>query len=187
MCHFVLALILLCLPCLAEDFKVSQLDPLAFFKIVSSIEQSNVPELRAHKNDDGSSYHLRGLCYLGQLHRDGQVYSVAQVHFLRSSPPGRDLPPPREHSFIILLDGHFRIVAYGESDYGILHMAGSKVMAGENEVADFASQDENVKLNGFGQLRMPYPFAGGYDHTRTNCAPAFSEQSARPEKPRTEQ
>ena len=180
-----LIILLLSLPSFGEDSGVTQTDPTAFFKIVAAIEQSTLPGLKTKKDDDGTTYHLRGVYYLGQVRRDGQTYSVAQISFVRSSPPGRDVPPPRGHGFVLLLDQTFQIVACGRSNHGILHMEGSKLMEGKAEVADFESTDVRVRHSGFADLNMPYPFADRITEEEWNStSPAPRESSP---KTKTEQ
>ena len=153
-----LALLLLIGRTCGEDSGVAQPDPHTFFKIVAAIGKSKIDALVPKTDADGTTYHLRAVHYLGQVYRDQQVYTVAQVAYVRSSPPGRDTPPPRGHGFVILLDKGFEIVACGRSDHGFLHMEGSRLMEGEAEIADFGSTDRAVRYHGYVQLNMPYPF-----------------------------
>jgi hypothetical protein len=179
-----LTILILCLPSFGEDSGVAQADPKTFFKIVAAIEQSKLPGLKTNKDGDGTTYHLRGIYYLGQVRRDGKTYSVAQVSFVRSSPPGRDVPPPRGHGFVVLLDSSFRIVAHGRSNHGFLHMIGSKLMEGDSEVADFASREPGVRFSGFVHLNMAYPFADRITEEERNSK--NPEPPALAPKPQTE-
>jgi hypothetical protein len=180
-----LIILLLSLPCFGEDSGVAQTDPSVFFKIVAAIAHSKFPELKTNRNDDGTTYHLRGVYYLGQVRRDGQIYSVAQISFVRSSPPGTDVPPPQGHGFVVLLDQSYHVVACGRSDHGFLHMDGLKLMEGKTEVADFESTDVRVRHSGFADLNMPYPFADHITEEEWNSkSPAPPESSP---KPKTEQ
>lgn len=180
-----LIILLVSIPSFGEDSGVAQTDPTAFFKIVAAIEQSTLPGLKTNKQVDGTTYHLRGVYYLGQVRRDGQTYSVAQVSFVRSSPPGRDVPPPRGHGLVVLLNQSFHIVACGRSNHGFLHMEGSKLMEGMAEVADFESTDVRVRHSGFADLNMPYPFADRITEEEWNSKSATPPESS--PKPMTEQ
>lgn len=154
-----LLIFIISLPSFGQDSGVAQKDPKIFFKIVAALDKSKSPELRTKKEDDGTTYHLRAVHYLGQLARDGKTYLVAQASFVRSSPPGQDIPPPRGHSFVVLLDESFQIIAQGRSDHSLLHMIGSKLMEVDTELADFASREPSVRFRGFVQINMPYPFS----------------------------
>ena len=128
-------------------------------KMIESIEASKIDVLTSKNGDSGTTYHMRGIQFLGTVSRDKQNYTVAHAVFVRSSSPGQATPPARGHDFIIVFDSAFRIAAYGRTDFGNYRMIGDRLMYGENVVADFASTEPVTRHSGYFEIGLPYPFA----------------------------
>ena len=134
-------------------------EPKVMLRMIESIENSKIDELTSKASDGGTTYHMRGFCYLGTVSRDKLTYTIAHAVFVRSRSPGTDTPPARGHDFIIVFDESFRIVAHGRTSFGTYRMAGDILMFGESVVADFASTEPVTRHGGYIEIGLPYPFA----------------------------
>lgn len=149
--------------CIAADSGEALSEPKTLLRIVTAIESSNLDELTSKKDEQGTSYHLRRAVYLGTVNRGGQTYTIAHAVYVRSSPPGRDTPPPRGHDFIIVFDPKFTICGVGRTSYGEYYMKGEKLYPGpydeKNEpCADFGSKRALTRHSGYTEIGLAYPF-----------------------------
>jgi len=133
--------------------------PKTMLHMIQAMESSKLGGLNSSVGDDGVSYHLRDLHFLGTVHRDGQVYSVAHALFVRSSNSGTDMPPARGHNYIIVFDQNFQIAAHGKTEIGIFRMEENLLLLDNSEVADFGTTEPARRHVGFIEINLPYPFA----------------------------
>jgi len=145
----------------AADSGEALSEPQTLLKVITAIESSKIDELTSKKDEQGTSYHLRRANFLGTVTRDGQIYTIAHASYVRSSPPGRDTPPPRGHDFIVILDPRFRIVTHGRTGIGEYHMQGDVLKFGDTVVADFGSSEPAIRYHGWllDSTFLPYPFS----------------------------
>ncbi|MFD0894844.1 hypothetical protein KBB96_04495 [Luteolibacter ambystomatis] len=147
------------LPLRGEDAGAMLDDPTVYFKIVKAIQDSRIEVLKP-KVTENTSYHLKSVEYLGYVTRFGKRYYIAQAFFLRSSPQGRETPPPRGHSTLLILDSKCRIVSHGWDGETDLHLSGTVLESGGKPVLDFEDMDIRVRHSGWiwGGSHLPYPF-----------------------------
>ncbi len=152
--------LLLSLSGFAADSGEALAEPKTLLKVISAIESSGIDELTSKKDEQGTSYHLRRANFLGTVTRGGLIYTIAHAVFVRSSPPGRETPPPRGHDFILVLDSSFRILAHGRTTFGEYHMRGDSLYFGDSTepCADFASTQPIIRHLGYHEIGLPYPF-----------------------------
>ena len=156
----IVAFLLLSTAGFAADSGEALAEPKALLKVISAIESSSIDQLTSKKDEQGTSYHLRRAVLLGTVSRGGQTYTIAHAVFVRSSPPGRETPPPRGHDFILVLDSSFRILAHGRTTFGEYHMRGDRLYFGDSAepCADFASTDPRIRHSGYIDIGLSYPF-----------------------------
>lgn len=149
--------------CLAADSGEALSEPKTLLKVVTALESSNRDELASKKDEQGISYHLRNAVFLGTVNKGGRTYTIAEAVYVRSSPPGRDTPPPRGHSFIVVFDLKFRICGVGRVSGGGYCMRGEKLYAGaydqkKEPCADFGSTKAVTRHSGYPEIGLDYPF-----------------------------
>lgn len=134
-------------------------DPTVYFKIVKAIQDSKIEVLKP-KVTENTSYHLKSVAYLGYVASFGKRYYIAEAFFLRSSPKGRETPPPRGHQVLLILDAKCRIVSHGWDGETDLYLNGTVLESGRKPVLDFADTDIRVRHSGWnwGGSHLPYPF-----------------------------
>ncbi len=151
---------LLSLSGFAADSGEALAEPKTLVKVISAIESSGIDELTSKEDEQGTSYHLRRANLLGTVTRGGLTYTIAHAVFVRSSPPGRETPPPRGHDFVVVLDSSFRILAHGRTTFGEYHMRGDRLYFGSSteSCADFATTQPSIRHLGYHEIGLPYPF-----------------------------
>jgi len=152
--------LLLSLSVFAADSGEALAEPKTLVKVISAIESSGIDELTSKKDEQGTSYHLRRAILLGTVTRAGLTYTIAHAVFVRSSPPGRETPPPRGHDFIVVLDANYRILAHGRTGFGEYRMRGDRLYYDgiPDPCADFGTTSPGVRHGGYPEIGLPYPF-----------------------------
>lgn len=148
---------------MAADSGEALCEPKTLLKIVTALESSNRDVLVSKKDEQGTSYHLRSAIFLGTVNRDGRTYTIAKADYIRSSPPGRDTPPPRGHCFIVVFDPQFHICGAGRVSQGEYSMRGEKLYTGAFDLnkepcADFGSTRAQIRHGGYPEISLDYPF-----------------------------
>jgi hypothetical protein len=161
--HFRIIALLLAIPCavLAEDAGQATDPPDVVAKIAAGLNHSGIAQLTSHTSeDDGTTYHLKTLDYLGTIERDGNRYPVAALQFIRSSVGNTGYPPARGHGFLAIFDHTFKVISYGPLYFGDYHMEGNVLYSGKTLLADFDTTDPSVRTFGWmlDSTRTPYPF-----------------------------
>jgi hypothetical protein len=148
---------------MAADSGDALAEPKSVLKIVTAIESSNIDRLTSKKDEQGTSYHLRRAEFLGTVSRGGKTFTIAHAVFVRSSPPGRDTPPPRGYDFIVVFGPDFKICGVGRTTFGDYYMKGEKLYFGKNDdkkalCADFGCTKALTRYRGFHKIGLDYPF-----------------------------
>lgn len=162
--RFVLALFATCSLAFAGSSSDATDTPDIIAKMVQGLAASKIDQLTSRTYRDGDSefsYHLKTIDYLGTVHRDGRLYTIATAKFIRSRAKGSEYPPARGHSFLILFDEAFGIATHSRMEFGDYHMDGHVLKAGEAVIADFGSMEPAIRYHGWmlDSEFMPYPFA----------------------------
>jgi hypothetical protein len=147
----------------AADSGEALADPKTLLKVITAIESSKIDELTSQIDEQGTSYHLKKVSFLGTVNRSGKIYTIAHATYVRSSPPGRETPPARGHDFIVVFDSHFKICGVGRTTFGEYYMQGETLYHGtydeKNEpCADFGSTEALIRYRGFINIGLDYPF-----------------------------
>ena len=126
------------LPVARADFSDDQVpaSPAILSHIISAAEKHGEP-LRS-TGDARSAYYLRSVRYVGECRAPFGTVHVAQLAFTRSAERG-SRNPARGHSFIIFLDGDFRVRTVWRSDAtGLLSISGTRLMLDGTMIFDYS-------------------------------------------------
>jgi len=136
-------------------------DPKTLLKMVEGLEKSGDDRFTSSKppKENGITYHLSSIEFIGTIVRGKERFLIASTFYIRSRNPGRDTPPARGHSFMIVFRPDFSIAAASRADISGCHMDGNRLI-GEEVVADFDSRDVRVRHGGYVELAgLPYFFS----------------------------
>ncbi|MCW1886231.1 hypothetical protein OKA04_15950 [Luteolibacter flavescens] len=129
--------------------------------MIEGMEKSGEEQFISRKPPgENDTYHLRAIEYLGYVERGKERFFIASAGFIRSSPFGRDTPPARGHSFMIVFRPDFTIAASSRVDISGCRMDGNRLIKGDEVVEDFDSRDIRVRHGGYAMLGgLPYFFS----------------------------
>lgn len=155
----------------AESAGAATSTPKLLMRMVNALENSKIERLRSCLSDQGNtSYHMTKIAYLGMVPRDGNTYPLAKATFLRSSPKGRDTPPARGHTFLILFGSDFSIASHAQTIDDDYHVEKNLLKVGQQVIADFNSRDPRIRYRGWlvGSGFLAYPFSDKISESEWN-------------------
>lgn len=176
-------------------------------RISQAVVKSKINELTPKSplptdNQHRYSYYLSSVRYLGGVSRGDQRFTVATVLFISSSPEGAEMPAPRCHGFLLMLDREYNITSYCRIDLpdqielsgAKLYRCGSIAFEGKPSlIGDLASADVPSRSRGFlieGDAFLPYPFSDRIDQleatTNKEGEQAGADQPATRSEPKSE-
>lgn len=139
-------------------------EPKSILRMTEALEKSGDDRFVSRRSSDGGTdtYHLRSISLVGAIQRGEERFLLAAAGYIRSSPAGRDTPPARGHSYLIVFRPDFTIAAYCYESGSDCHLTGNRLMRGDEVVVDFGARDIRTRHSGFlvgsGPL-LPYFFA----------------------------
>ncbi|MEK7949317.1 hypothetical protein [Luteolibacter soli] len=137
-------------------------DPKTLLKMVEGLEKSGDERFTSSKppKENGISYQLSSIEFIGSVERGKERFLIASAFYIRSRNPGRDTPPARGHTFMIVFRPDFSIAAGSRADISGCRMDGNRLMGEDGVVADFDSRDVSVRHHGYAGLDdLPYFFS----------------------------
>jgi hypothetical protein len=139
-------------------------EPKSLLRMTEALERSGDDRFVSRRSTDGGSetYHLRSINLLGTVERGKERFLLAAANYIRSSPAGRDTPPARGHSYLIVFRPDFTIAASCYESVSDCHLIGNRLTRKDEVVVDFGARDIRTRHSGFlvgsGPL-LPYFFA----------------------------
>jgi hypothetical protein len=140
-------------------------EPKTLLKMIEALEKSGDDRFTSRKSppgEQGETYHLRAIEYIGTVERGKEKFLIAAAGFIRSSPAGRETPPARGHSYVLVFRPDFSIAATAYESIADCHMSGNRLCRGEEVVVDFDDRSPGVRHGGYlidGGPLLPYFFA----------------------------
>jgi hypothetical protein len=136
-------------------------EPKALLRVVEALESSTNDSFTSEKSSDGGSetYHLKRVSLLGTVSRASETFYLAEATYIRSRPAGRDTPPARGHSFLVVLRLDFTIAAFSRDFEGGCRLDGNRLLREEDLLVDFGKNSVAARFSGYGLIQLPYFFA----------------------------
>jgi hypothetical protein len=139
-------------------------EPKSLMRIAEALEKSGDDRFVSRRSSDGGSetYHLRSINLLGTIERGDERFLLAAANYVRSSPAGRDTPPARGHSYLVVFRPDFSIAAFCYESASDSDLTGNRLMREHEVVVDFGARDILTRHRGFlvgGGPLLPYFFA----------------------------